>query len=127
MSSIMKFAPIALKNFFSKPVTVKYPAEPIIYPEGSRGHVVIDSEQCISCGMCQRVCPTGAITVDREAKTWTINRFDCLVCAYCVLKCPKKCLEIKEGYQAPGKTKYSETCTKEPEEKIEPEEKKEEN
>lgn len=104
-SRIMTFTWSALKNLFSKPVTKNYPAEPINYPERSRGHIDIEIDKCISCSMCAKVCPTGCITVDRKALTWEINRFDCLACGYCTLKCPKKCLHLTPGYQTPGEVK----------------------
>lgn len=101
-SKVMAFTWSTLKNLFSKPVTRNYPAEPINYPERSRGHIEIEIDKCISCSMCAKVCPTGCITVDRKALTWEINRFDCLACGYCTLKCPKKCLHLTPGYQTPG-------------------------
>ena len=101
-SRVMAFTWSTLKNLFSKPVTKNYPAEPINYPERSRGHIDIEIDKCISCSMCAKVCPTGCITVDRKALTWEINRFDCLACGYCTLKCPKKCLHLTPGYQTPG-------------------------
>jgi len=46
--AIMKFAPEALKNLFSKPVTTSYPAKPAEYPERSRGHIDIVIDECIA-------------------------------------------------------------------------------
>ena len=46
-------------------------------------------------------CPPRAIEVDRAGSKWSINRFDCVQCGYCVEKCPKKCLTILPGYQEP--------------------------
>lgn len=109
---IMPFAKQVLKNFVSKPATTSYPFKPRVYPERTRGHVDIDINECILCGMCMRSCPPGAITVDRNASTWTINRFDCIQCGYCVLKCPKKCLTLTPGYQEPGEKKFTDTRTK---------------
>lgn len=109
---LMPFAGQVLKNLISKPVTTSYPFKPRVYPERTRGHVDINIDECIMCGMCMRSCPPGAITVDRNASTWTINRFDCVQCGYCVLKCPKKCLSITPGYQEPGSEKFSDTHTK---------------
>ena len=105
MSKFMPFAGTMLKNLFSKPVTTSYPAKPAVYPERSRGHVEIVIDQCIMCGLCSRNCPPRAITVDRAAGTWTINRFDCVQCGYCTEVCPKKCLTITPGYQTPGAEK----------------------
>ncbi|MBQ1457531.1 4Fe-4S dicluster domain-containing protein [Butyrivibrio fibrisolvens] len=103
--SIMTFKKSMLSNLFKKPVTTKYPFEPAVYPEGSRGHIEIEIEKCISCTLCAINCPSGAIKVDRVARTWEINRFDCIQCGYCTQKCPKKCLHMEAGYQTPGPEK----------------------
>lgn len=116
MAGIMKFTGQVMRNFFHKPVTKNYPEEPIVYTERNRGHIEIDIDSCISCGMCVRSCPPGCLTVDRTKGTWTINRFDCIACGYCVLKCPKKCLHLVAGYQEPGTEKKPVTYTKSPEE-----------
>lgn len=101
MSNILNFSGTMLKNLFSKPVTIKYPAEPYPYPERSRGHIEINIESCVLCGLCAMNCPSGAIKVDRKEGTWSINRFDCVQCGYCTEKCNKKSLSIVPGYQEP--------------------------
>ena len=98
---MMSFSKLALKNLFSKPATCAYPFVPAEYPERTRGHIEIDKDNCILCGMCMRSCPPGAIEVSRPDLKWSINRFDCIQCGYCVQKCPKKCLSIVPGYQEP--------------------------
>lgn len=105
MSQFMGFTKTALRNLFSKPVTTSYPAVPREYPERTRGHVEINIEDCILCGLCMRSCPPGAIQVNRGTGAWTINRFDCIQCGYCVEKCPKKCLSIVPGYTMPEEKK----------------------
>ena len=109
---LFPFAGTVIKNLFSKPCTTGYPFEPAQYPERMRGHVEIRVEDCISCGLCARSCPPGALQVDRAAGTWTINRFDCVQCGNCVNVCPKKCLAIVPGYTAPAAQKASETFTR---------------
>ncbi len=114
MSNFMSFTQIALKNLFSKPATTAYPAVPKTYPERSRGHIEIDMDNCILCGMCSRNCPPRAITVDRAAGKWEINRFDCVQCGYCTNVCPKKCLSIISGYTEPQSVKAVSTYSKPP-------------
>lgn len=106
--AIMNFTKTVLSNLVHKPVTTSYPAQPAVYPERSRGHIEIDFDGCILCGICKMSCPSGAITVDKATGTWKINRFDCIQCGYCALKCPKKVLSIVPGYQEPMAEKFEE-------------------
>ena len=103
--NIMNFTRVALKNLFSKPATRPYPLAPREYPQRTRGHVAIEMDACILCGMCMRKCPAGAIEVDRAARTWSIERFGCIQCNSCVESCPKKCLRMEPSY--PSRTPRS--------------------
>lgn len=115
MSGFMTFAGESLKNLFKKPATRNYPAEPAVYPDRMRGHVEIEIDKCIGCGMCVRCCPSSALAVSKPKGTWTINRFDCVTCGYCVEKCPAKCLSMAKGYQEPMQAGESVVYTKSPE------------
>ncbi len=106
------FAKTILHNLLQKPVTVTYPAGKTEVCSSYRGRVVIDIQKCISCGMCMRKCPAGALTVDRAAKSWTINRFACVQCGTCVEHCPMKCLKMEPLYAAPQTKKGTETFLK---------------
>jgi ech hydrogenase subunit F len=112
MAQFLGFAKTVMRNLFSAPATTSYPAVPREYPERTRGHVEININDCIMCGMCMRSCPPGAIEVKRAENTWTINRFDCVQCGYCVQKCPKKCLSIVPGYQEPDAVKHVDAVVK---------------
>lgn len=107
--AIMNFSFTALKNLFSKPATNNYPEVPREYPKRSRGHIEISIDDCIMCGICSRKCMSGAIKVDRNTKTWSIERMGCVQCGACVNACPKKCLSIVPGYTEPSPEKTVDT------------------
>ena len=98
-----------LKNLFRRPATTQYPFEPADYPERMRGHVRIEIGDCISCGLCMRSCPSGAILVDRKAGTWTIDRFDCVQCGSCVTACPKGIIDLLPAQKAAAIVKCKNT------------------
>ena len=111
-TKVFTYAGTALKNLFRRPTTIGYPFQPVDYPERMRGHIEIQIEDCICCGLCMRSCPSSALKVDRQAGTWAIDRFDCVQCGYCVSVCPKKCLTMNKGYTAPETEKTWETFKK---------------
>jgi len=47
----------------------------------------VEKTSCVSCGICQRVCPVSAI--EKEADGMKIDTSECLVCLKCKEKCPK--------------------------------------
>jgi len=77
----------ALKNIARKPFTQKYPAEKPKVPFNLRGKVVHLPERCIYCGICAKYCPSSAITVDVQKKTWRIDHGRCLFCQQCEEVC----------------------------------------
>ncbi|HDS62641.1 MAG TPA: 4Fe-4S dicluster domain-containing protein [Methanofollis liminatans] len=95
-----EMAKTVLKSVIHGPSTIRYPAEPAKITPISRGHVTIDPSQCISCGMCMRKCPSDAICVSREEKTWEIDVLRCHVCNCCVEVCPVHCLTMETQYSS---------------------------
>lgn len=106
-----KITKTILKSLFRKPATVKYPAEPIEYADGMRGHITITEADCILCGICSKKCPTDAIEVSKNDRTWTIHRMQCIQCGHCVEVCPKHCLHMEKGYTAPDTSKTIDKIT----------------
>ncbi|MDE2519231.1 MAG: 4Fe-4S dicluster domain-containing protein [Methanocorpusculum sp.] len=94
----MKMLKIILKQFTHKPVTTTFPAEPARHFDATRGHVVLDPSKCTSCTICMKRCPSQAITVDRAAKTWTIDRFRCVICSQCVELCKFGAVSLATEY-----------------------------
>jgi formate hydrogenlyase subunit 6/NADH:ubiquinone oxidoreductase subunit I len=58
-----------------------------------------------------RKCPSQALVVNKEAKTWQIDRLRCVVCNSCVDTCPVKCLFMDTQYSAPVTARGVETIT----------------
>jgi len=52
-----------------------------------------DEESCIHCGACTSVCPSGALSLDENAKL-TFDNSKCVVCELCIDACPSKVIEI---------------------------------
>ena len=107
-----KLGTMTLRSLVSKPETVLYPFESKPSPAGLKGHIANDMDACILCGICQRTCPSGALTVDKAAQTWAIDRFRCVQCAACTRACPKECLTMEGSYQKPTREKHVDTLTK---------------
>ncbi len=103
---VFKLGKMTFGSLFKKPETVLYPIEQKPKPVGLKGHIAIEAESCILCGMCDRSCATNCITVDKQARTWAIDRFQCIQCGYCVTCCPKKCLHMDPDY-APASTQHT--------------------
>jgi ech hydrogenase subunit F len=95
---IFKLGNMTMGSLFTKAETIRYPAEKPTYYPATRGKVDNAIDECISCGICQKRCPTQSITVDRKAKTWTIDWFRCVKCGECIRSCPQHCLYMEQMY-----------------------------
>lgn len=102
---------LIISSLFQKEATVSYPISPMKKDPLVRGHVDIDIEACIFCGICSKKCPTDAIEVDKAEKTWEISRFQCILCNNCVESCPKKCLYMNEEL-TPASAQLIKDCRK---------------
>ena len=115
-----KIAKTVLSSLFKKPATLMYPVIAREWQEKTRGHIDIDIDACIFCGICAKKCPTDAIAVERPAKSWTIQRMRCIQCSNCVDVCPKKCLTNENAYTTPNTQKVVDTFIQ-PEKEAAPE------
>ncbi|WP_051280610.1 4Fe-4S dicluster domain-containing protein [Anaerovorax odorimutans] len=111
-----KIGKVVLRSLFKKPATLMYPVVPRKWEERTRGHIDININDCIFCGICARKCPTNAITVDRNKKSWTIERMQCIQCTHCVDLCPKHCLSNENTYTTPEVEKVVDLHVAPPEE-----------
>jgi ferredoxin len=47
---------------------------------------------CMACSICQKLCPTGAITIENNVAH--IDYDKCTLCKACVEKCPTKAIKL---------------------------------
>jgi hydrogenase-4 component H len=88
----------AIKSLFSKPYTIRYPAEPSVPPERFRGKPEF-TDKCVGCGACFETCPAGAIQLtdfvkpvngmERAPFRRIVLHYDqCIYCGQCRANCP---------------------------------------
>jgi formate hydrogenlyase subunit 6/NADH:ubiquinone oxidoreductase subunit I len=75
-------------------------------PQGNRGKVVWDMQKCIWCRLCEKNCPTKAITTDKVGKTQSITRVRCIQCRTCADVCPTNTISMLTEHTKP--TQYKE-------------------
>jgi ferredoxin len=53
-----------------------------------------DEEECVHCGACASVCPSGALYIDRETYKVIFDKEKCVGCELCVGACIYKAIKI---------------------------------
>jgi len=57
----------------------------------------VNEELCSGCGVCQVMCPYGAIAVDREKGVSVVNEALCKGCGTCCAACPSGAVQ-QQGF-----------------------------
>ncbi len=115
---------VTFRHFFKKKVTMQYPEEKWVVPEGYRGapYLVKNQEgrtKCVSCQLCEFVCPPKAIrivspgldgspevgNVEKAPKEFEINMLRCIFCGYCQEVCPEEAIFLMKDYSFTGLTR----------------------
>ena len=52
----------------------------------------VDTEKCLGCGVCEGVCPVGAIKV--EDSVAVVDADTCVDCGACASECPAEAITI---------------------------------
>jgi len=108
---------ITARYFFQPVVTVQYPRETLTMPARFRGHIELirDPEsggsKCVVCGMCQKACPSGCITVNGEKREgvkgkalteYVLDFTKCSLCGLCVESCNFDAITFSRDYNLAG-------------------------
>lgn len=100
-----------ISNIFKTVLTDERPIDEVKGTEGYRGKLSFDSEACIGCGICIRVCAGEAITKDIKAVEggqeikMNFDLTSCTFCGLCKDFCPKKAIALTDEVLMVSKNK----------------------
>ncbi len=103
-------------------VTMEYPEQRWTLPDGYRGapYLVRDQEgstKCVSCQLCEFVCPPKAIKItppgpngpiadrknaEKMPEEFEINMLRCIYCGLCQEVCPEEAIFLQKDYSLTG-------------------------
>lgn len=115
--------PVSIQHpgYFSQTgsATIAYPMQKPFVPETGRYRLHMETDDCIVCDKCARICPVDCIeiesikssedlgiTSDGSRKRLHLARFDidmakCCYCGLCTTVCPTECLTMTRVYDYP--------------------------
>lgn len=117
--SLVEGMKVTVRRLFHPLVTVQYPRMRLEISSAFRGHIELKTfedtgtHKCITCGTCEKMCPSGVITVKGEKQAakgpkaavyWEIDYSKCSLCGICVESCPTSTLQYSKEYQLVGQS-----------------------
>jgi NADH-quinone oxidoreductase subunit I len=102
LTDILKGMGLTLRAMFRRPYTLEYPYEKGPISSRARGQHALrrypnGEERCISCKLCEAICPAQAITIEAEPRSednsrrtlrYDIDMTKCIYCGLCQEACP---------------------------------------
>lgn len=118
IASLLKGMQVTGKEFITPKITEKYPEdrEKVHVPDRFRAVLQLKydadgNHKCIACGICQRNCPNGTISVvtkmvptfdgkqKRKLDKYIYDLGSCTFCQLCVTTCPQNALEFINDFE----------------------------
>ncbi len=101
MEDVLRGVALVTESMFRPTVTVSYPFEKNPISARFRGEHALrrypsGEERCISCKLCEAVCPAQAIVIESEEREdgarrtsrYDIDMTKCIYCGFCQESCP---------------------------------------
>ena len=105
MWALIKGLLTVFKHLFIRPVTLEYPEKKRFQSDAFRGKpsVIIGENGCVGCGICKKVCPSGAIEYNKNEEGKVISySFDlekCIFCGNCMYYCPHHAIKMTQDFE----------------------------
>lgn len=111
---------ITLRYMMKPVVTLQYPHESLKMTARFRGHIELIGDEetgepkCVVCGMCQKACPSGCITLAGEKPeggkkkaltSYILDFTKCSLCGQCVESCKFGAVTFSKDYNLAGPSK----------------------
>ena len=112
---------VTLRNMLRRKVTLEYPDERPTIPDNYRGVPTLvkdpdGREKCVSCQLCEFVCPPKAIRiepgeipetskhahVEKAPEAFDIDMLRCIYCGLCQEVCPEEAIFLQDVYSVCG-------------------------
>jgi NADH-quinone oxidoreductase subunit I len=112
---------VTFLNLVRPNVTLEYPDQRPVIPTGYRGVPTLvrtpdGREKCVSCQLCEFVCPPKAIRitpgaiaaagtdahVEKAPRSFEINMLRCIYCGLCQEVCPEEAIWLQKQYSLTG-------------------------